>query len=135
VAVDCYRDADLHAGRVLNTRASLDPIPACATVAALRAAHPLAGIMAAYVAGLAFGVRLGKTFAPLPGKRSKWISDEYRRLSESARVEVQRMIRTLLRAQQPVPRRHSQRPADAAADMAAVQRWKQSAGRAARMLR
>lgn len=75
MAVHLYKDADLHAGRVLNTRASLNPVPACATLAALRAAHPFAGIMAAYVAGLACGVRIGKTFAKLPPKRSMWISD------------------------------------------------------------
>ena len=96
-------------------------------IAALRAAYPLVGVMAAYVGGLAFGVGLGRTFAPLPAKRSRWISDEYKQLTGNCH-EVATLIRLLLRGQRPVA--PALRPCGRGP--AAVVRWNQSAGRAAR---
>ena len=100
-AVALYQDADRVAGRILNPYGPLDVPRGLDTTGALRAGHAACpGPVVGYVAGLAFGVRLGRTFTAPPRRRSTWISEEYRRLSESSRREVQRFIRRLLKAQE-----------------------------------
>jgi hypothetical protein len=131
-AVPLYQDADLVAGRILSTRASVDLERASDTIAALRDVHPQPVAIVAYVTGLAFGVRLGKTFSAPPKRRSKWISEEYKRLSEPSRRQVQRLIRMLLKAQEPALFNKRRDPQE---DVADARRWIQAAGKQARALR
>ena len=127
-AVPLYQDADLVAGRILTARASTPLEGAADTIATLRENHRHSASIIGYVVGFAFGVRLGKSFAPPPRPRSKWISDEYRRLTEPNRREVQKVIRLLLKAQSPPPPKSS-RPEDS---IASAIRWMRTAGRQAR---
>ena len=97
-----YSDADVAAARAFNIYT--DNPTTCSTVAAsIAAEHQIPVVVAACAYGIAVGVRLGRTFAPQPRARSKWISDEYKRLSEPARREAQKYIRKLLRIQDPPP--------------------------------
>lgn len=99
--------------------------------AALAYEHHLEAVVVSFAYGLAVGVRQGRTFAPPPPRRSKWISDEYKRLSEPSRRDVQKYIRTLLRAQEP-----PKPPAPPAAlEVEAARRWVRAAGKLARTLR
>jgi hypothetical protein len=94
-AAAIYRDADRFAGRWMMTL-DAGPQPAPSTVSALAAEYRTVRVeIVAYLAGLAQGVRIGRTFAPGPKPRSKWISEECRRLTEASRRDVQRYIRQL----------------------------------------
>jgi hypothetical protein len=98
------------------------------TIAQLLEEHRHDARLVAYIAGLAHGVRLGRRFVKPPPPRSKWISAEYKRLTEPNRRDVQRYIRRLLKAQTPP------RPAAPSADveMASATRWSRRMGELAR---
>jgi hypothetical protein len=121
-----FIDVDLAAVRVLNpTRPELTD---CRIVAAeLAGAHGVDRVTIGFAFGLAIGIRLGRTFIQ-PRPRSKWISDEYKRLTESNRKDAQRYIRKLLKAQDPPPPRAPK----AEVELAAAKRWTQDIGRLAR---
>ena len=105
-----YCEADVTAARFLNDHTGCH-IPVAPT----------------FLQGFAIGLRLGRTFAPLPRPRSKWISDEYRRLSEASRRDVQRYIRRLLRLQNPPPPKAPPAPVE----VEAARTWAKKAGRLA----
>src|SRR5688572_5206914 len=128
VAIGIYADADRIAGRYLMSPHAADHLNAQCTIAALLADHRHDRQLVAYIAGLAHGVRLGRRFIKPPPPRSKWISDEYKRLTEPSRRDVQKYIRRMLKAQEP------RRPPAPSADVeiAAAQDWTRHIGRLAR---
>src|SRR5512146_1074619 len=94
VAAFAYIDADRAAGRWLMSPHVAGHPHAATTIATLAGAYAADEGILGFVAGLAHGVRLGRTFAPQAAPRAKqWISDEYRRLSEHLRRHVARMVR------------------------------------------
>jgi hypothetical protein len=122
-----FLDVDRAAARVLNPNwpMGID----CRVVAAeLSVAHSVDRVIIGFAFGLAIGIRQGRTFAPPPRRHSKWISDEYKRLSEHNRRDVQRYIRKLLKAQDP-PKPKAPK---AEVELAAAKRWMQEAGQLAR---
>jgi hypothetical protein len=122
-----FIDVDRAAARVLN--AARPSQQDCHVIAAeLSRAHGIERLTVSFSSGLAIGIRQGRTFLPPPLRRSKWISDEYRRLTERNRRAAQRYIRRLLKAQEPEKR--SAPSADV--EMAAAKKWMQQAGRLAR---
>lgn len=125
-----FIDVDRAASRAVNpSRPSYED---CRIVAVeLASAHHIDPATVAFTFGVAIGVRMGRTFAPPPTPRTKWISDEYKRLHEGNRRDVQRYIRKLLKAQEP-PRPPAASPQE---ELAAARRWMQQAGKAARQLR
>ena len=130
IASGIYADADRIAGRYLMSPHAADHQVALCTIAALFAEHRQEVQLVAYIAGLAHGVRLGKRFSPPPLSRSKWISEEYKRLTEPNRRDAQRYIRKLLKAQTSAL---APRPASSAAeDLADARRWVRDVGRLAR---
>jgi hypothetical protein len=129
IVAPLYMDADRYAGRYMLKHAA-DGHATASDIAddLLREHRQVSAALVGYIAGLAHGIRRGRTFAPPPRARSKWISDEYKRLSEPNRRTVQKHIRALLKAQTPI-----RQPApSAAAELAAAKRWTERFGRAAR---
>ena len=120
-----YLDCDVAAARALNvTRA--EPADRRAVVLGIASEHKLPVDVVGFAYGIATGIRLGRTFATPPIQRSKWISEEYKRLSEPARRDAQRYIRKLLKIQDPpLPK---SKPAD---EIAAAKAWARKAGRLA----
>jgi hypothetical protein len=96
--------------------------------AELAGLHGVERVVIGFSFGLAIGIRLGRTFAPPPKSRSKWISDEYKRLTEPNRRDAQQYIRKLLKAQTPP----TPRPSSTAEELAAAKRWIREAGRLGR---
>jgi hypothetical protein len=91
-------DVDVAAARGLNPLT--DNAASCSMLAASFAAeHKIPIDVAACAYGIAVGVRLGRTFAPPAPRRTKWISEEYKQLTESNRRDVQRYIRRMLKIQ------------------------------------
>jgi hypothetical protein len=122
-----FIDVDRAASRALNSVWSTGED--CRVVAGeLASAHRVEALTISFAYGLAIGIRQGRTFAPPPKHRSKWISDEYKRLTEPNRRDAQRYIRKLLKAQ--TPPRPKAPPAEV--ELAAAKRWAQEAGRLAR---
>jgi hypothetical protein len=129
IAAPLYMDADRYAGRYMLKPAA-DDYGSANDIAddLLRLYRQVPAALAGYIAGLAHGIRRGRTFAAPPRARSKWISDEYKRLSEPNRRTVQKHIRALLKAQTP-----ARQPApSAAAELVAAKQWVQRFGAAAR---
>jgi hypothetical protein len=115
-----YTDADVASARALDAR-ELDRAQPCLAVAAwIAAEHRIPVDVAACVFGIATGVRLGRTFIADRPHRSKWISDEYKRLSEPNRRDVQRYIRRLLKIQEPTRHAPAASPQE---EVAAARQW------------
>jgi hypothetical protein len=126
-----YMDADVAAARALDYRFTTgsESVSACLAIAAsIAAEHRIPVDVAACTYGIAVGVRLGRTFAPQPKARSKWISEEYKRLSEPARRDVQQYIRRLLKIQDPPT---PKAPASPQEELAAAKRWAREMGHVA----
>ena len=121
-----YVDCDVAAARALNVRRE-EPANCRGVVLNIASEHKLPVDVVGFAYGIATGVRLGRTFAPEPRSRSKWISDEYKRLTEPNRRDAQRYIRRLLRIQEPPP----PKAAPIADEVAAAKRWSREAGRRA----
>ena len=126
-----YMDADVAAARALDLRGTTAG-PCLAVAAWIAAEHRIPVDVAACCYGIAAGIRLGRTFATPPHRRSKWISDEYKRLSEPNRRDAQKYIRKLLRAQGPPPRPPAASPQE---EIEAARAWAKRAGREARAFR
>ena len=123
-AASLFVDVDRAAVRALNGH----PVHVETFMADVADAHGLPLAVVATCHGIAVGVRLGRTFVTPPPRRRKWISEEYARLTEHNRRDVQRYIRKLLKAQSPpMPKR-----SDPAVELAAARRWSREAGRLAR---
>jgi hypothetical protein len=123
-----YINADRIAGRYLLSTYAADPQRASGIIAELLEEHRQNAQLVAYIAGLALGVRLGRRFSLPPKPRAKWISDEYKRLAEPNRRDVQKYIRKLLKAQEPPP----PRAARAEDETATAREWARRVGREAR---
>lgn len=126
-AASLFVDVDRAAVRALNGH----PTHVEMLMADMADAHglPLAVVATCY--GIAAGVRLGRTFIVPPPHRKKWISEEYARLTEHNRRDVQRYIRKLLKAQTPP----TPKPSDPRAELAAARKWCRTAGAIARARR
>jgi hypothetical protein len=131
-AVPVYIDADRLAGRWMLSPHAADHQPARCTVATIKADYPAMAIeLVAYIAGFAQGIRIGRTFAPAPASRAKrWISEEYRQLTEPGRRDAARYIRKLLK----IERHRDVKPhaAPAAVEAASARAWVRKAGQTAR---
>jgi hypothetical protein len=93
-----YLDVDVAAARGLNPLT--DNAASCSVLAASFAAeHKIPLDIAACAYGIAVGVRLGRTFAPPAPRLKKWISEEYKQLTEPNRRDVRRYIRRILKIQ------------------------------------
>jgi hypothetical protein len=128
VIASLFMDVDRAAVRALDPRGPI-PGPSCTDVtSAIATAHRLPIEVIACCYGIAVGVRLGRTFIVPPSPRRKWISEEYARLTEHNRRDVQRYIRRLLKAQAPPTPRSS----DPHAELSAARKWIRTAGALAR---
>jgi hypothetical protein len=124
--VPIYTDADRFAGRWIAMPERAGRTPALSAITEVAEGHPATAItLVAYITGLAQGIRLGRILAPAQKKRAKrWISEEYRRLSEAGRREVARYVRRLLALEigNPKPRRMASAKEEARAARAWIQR-------------
>ena len=129
-----YVDADRIAGRWMLAPHH-DHDPATVTIATLVQSYHVPPGLAGYVAGLALGVRLGRSF---PAPRRRPLSVEYARLAPEQRRDVDRLIRematgrgmmTFLSYDVPVTTKASSPPED---DLAAATKWARQAGVQAR---
>lgn len=129
-ALSIYTDADRYAGRWMATPAACGREPALSAVDGVRADHlntPI--ILVAYVTGMAQGIRIGRTFAPIQRRAKQWISEEYRRLTVAGRRDVQRYIRKLLKIEQ---RKPAAAGAPAATEATHAREWARQMGSNAR---
>lgn len=136
-ASSIYIDADRAAGRWLVSPHAVDHPPARCTIAAIAADYPAATLdVVGFIVGFAHGIRIGRTFAPPAPPRSKrWISEDYRQLTDAGRRDASRYIRKLLKVERRILERPKQTAAPAAVEAAAARRWAQTAGKSARMPR
>jgi hypothetical protein len=76
--------------------------PGDGDVAAMAAAeHRIPITVAAFCYGMACGVRLGRSFVPVPKRPRQIISEDWQRLHPNNRKTAARFIRSLLRVQEP----------------------------------
>jgi hypothetical protein len=135
-----YADADRVAGAWMLTSWK-DHQDASTTIAALMTEYHVAAELAGYIAGMAMGVRLGRSFGSRGDREPRRpISAEYEKLDADDRRSLRQLIRRL--AQGDVvfrimaPKQPSQTAAKAAAEnVEDARRWGREMGRTARRSR
>ena len=134
-----YMDADRIAGRFFLEPWREHP-PATAALDDLAATYETTPAIAGWIAGLAFGVRLGRTFKTRHGRPRRTICDEWRRLDAEQRRDVASYIRAIASGEyvftflscRPQTAAESRNPED---DIAIARRFMREAGQAARARR
>ena len=132
-----YANADRIAGAWMLTPWK-DHQDASGTIAALVAEYHVASELAGYIAGMAMGVRLGRSFGSRGVREPRRsISAEYEKLDAEDRHSVRQLIRRLARGdvvvRMLVPKRASQTAAAATAEnIEHAKKWAREMGRAAR---
>jgi hypothetical protein len=134
-----YMDADRIAGAWMLSPHHEQP-RAADTAERLATEHHAPAVLTAYIAGMAFGVRLGRYFGK-PRRRAeprRTISEEYERLDPDDRREVAKMIHRLATGKyictilEPREKRPPLKANPVEDDVAIARRWVKQAGVEAR---